>query len=371
VLRQVLEHLPVGVVVQRGPDLLYVYANAHAEALVGTGERLVGRTMLEVCPNTHGAAQALWRRALSGETVVEHGVPVHDPVSPDRDGAARAFDLTLIPILESGAVTGVLTLFTEETEDTARHAELRRLLAHEHETVTVLQRALLPRLLPDVPGWCFVAAYEPAVRAEMVGGDFYDVLTWRDHVLLVLGDVSGKGPHAATVTAEIRGALRALVVQDLELEEILRWVDRMLVQTGDDYCTLAIAVLPQYADGGGGPARVLLAGHPPVLCLRGAGGCTLVGTPTPPLGTGLPIEPAPDAVDVAVGDTLVLYSDGLLEAHAPQRLVDPSELPALLGAIGALELERAVVGMRSELVGQAGDGRDDLAILAARRVAVG
>jgi serine phosphatase RsbU (regulator of sigma subunit) len=95
-----------------------------------------------------------------------------------------------------------------------------------------------------------------------------------------------------------------------------------------------------------------------------------VGTPTPPLGTGLPITPAIAEVDLADGDTLLLYSDGLLEAHAPDRTVDPMDLPDLLARVGTLELGDGLVSVCSELVGGPGQGRDDLAILAARRKAV-
>jgi serine phosphatase RsbU (regulator of sigma subunit) len=85
------------------------------------------------------------------------------------------------------------------------------------------------------------------------------------------------------------------------------------------------------------------------------------------LGTGLPLDPCSDEVDVAAGDTLLLYSDGLLEAHAPARLIDPRDLPALLSPLGRLELGQVLDSVRSRLVGGPGDRRDDLAILAARR----
>jgi hypothetical protein len=365
-LRPVLDLLPIAVVVQRGPELVYAYANPRAEALLPAWGRLVGRTIRDVYPDMADVQATMWGRALAGEVVFEPAFAIALTGDRQAHDGERFYDLTLAPLFEQGRVAGVLTAFEAVTGGArARGADLERRLAREHEALSSLQRALLPRELPRVAGWELAATYEPASRSDVVGGDFYDVLPWRDKTLLALGDVSGKGAVAAGITAEARGALRALAAQGLPLVETLRWIDRMLTLEGDDFCTLGLAVLDPEDPG---RVSVVLAGHPPLVRLRGDGRRgSIVGKASPPLGTGLPLDPCSDEVDVAAGDTLLLYSDGLLEAHAPARLIDPRDLPALLSPLGRLELGQVLDSVRSRLVGGPGDRRDDLAILAARR----
>nr|BFE77314.1 hypothetical protein GCM10020092_106150 [Actinoplanes digitatis] len=134
-------------------------------------------------------------------------------------------------------------------EDVARRAALAidnaRIHDERRKVARTLQASLLPPALPHVPGIGFAAEYVPT-GAE-VGGDFYDVVSAGDDSwIVVVGDVSGKGVQAATVTGLVRDVIRILVDDGKPMTEILCRVNRTLVQRGGGrYCTLAMASVVQ------------------------------------------------------------------------------------------------------------------------------
>lgn len=219
------------------------------------------------------------------------------------------------------------------------------------------------RLLRELPDRYLADPDEDDPRWR--GGDFYDAFPSGDGLALVIGDVTGKGAAAASLTALSRHTLRTAGVYEPTPSGMLRVLNDALVQQRSargKYCTVALAHL----DGDGG-AVVGCAGHPLPLVLRADGTVEQAGRP----GTLLGWVADPRLEDVAVrlgeGDALVLYTDGLTEARTVDGLLGDERLAAILrgcagmsaGAIAA-RLEHAAVEL------QRGRPRDDIAIAVAR-----
>jgi PAS domain S-box-containing protein len=239
----------------------------------------------------------------------------------------------------------------------------------EHATALALAQSLLPESLPDIPGIDLAARYRPAPGiGAAVGGDFYDAFesaggSW----ILVVGDVCGKGPEAAALTALVRYTLRAEALRGAPPAELLRRINEAILAQRSDgrFCTIACA--RAYLDPHGADVAVAAAGHPPPFVVGERGEPRLVEARGSLLGVMEEVELDEARLRLAPGDTFVAYTDGLLEAHAPEHVLTPTDL--------AREAARAAGGDPSTLVAalhhaavSGGDAppRDDVAILAAR-----
>jgi sigma-B regulation protein RsbU (phosphoserine phosphatase) len=202
-----------------------------------------------------------------------------------------------------------------------------RRLAEVEQLARALQASLLPPSLPDVPFARLAASYLPASRYH-VGGDFYDAFpigaqSWG----FVIGDVCGKGPKAAARTSCARYSLRAAAIQQPTPSATLGVVNEaLLADAGREghaglegsFVTALFAVVQPRT--GGIDVRLASAGHPLPILLRADGRVTAVGE----AGTLLGVLPDTTAVDVSVdmapGDTLVMFTDGVLDSGHPERL---------------------------------------------------
>lgn len=190
-----------------------------------------------------------------------------------------------------------------------------RALDAEHELIGTLQRSLLPRRLPTLPGGTAVARYLPATAGLQVGGDWYDVIPLTDgRVALVIGDVQGHNASAATLMGQMRTAIRAYAVEGHPADVVVSHANRLLVGMGTDLFATCCYVVVDMEEGTGWCAR---AGHiPPVL--RFPDGTTEVVSAEggPPLGVDgdayYPITP----LELVPGTVLVLTTDGLVESRS-------------------------------------------------------
>jgi serine phosphatase RsbU (regulator of sigma subunit) len=198
-----------------------------------------------------------------------------------------------------------------------------------------------------------------------VGGDFYDVFAAGDSWLFVTGDVVGKGAKAAAITGLARHTLRAAAQYERSPADMLRVLNRaMLDQFTDEeqFCTVAVVQLQ------GDRLRIASGGHPLPLVLRRGGGVEAVGVPGALIGV-LEDPPLHDGTATfAAGDTVVLYTDGVTDAHGAHGRFGTERLAAVLAMLVGVppaqvvdRIDRAVGAYR------AGDPTDDSAIVAFRR----
>ncbi|SDP09786.1 Serine phosphatase RsbU, regulator of sigma subunit [Streptomyces sp. cf386] len=183
----------------------------------------------------------------------------------------------------------------------------------EHELVGMLQRQLLPRRLPRLPGAEAVARYLPTTAGLEVGGDWYDVIPLPDnHVALVIGDVQGHSAAAATLMGQMRTALRAYAAEGHPPDVVVHHANRLLMDMETDLFATCCYVDVDLEEGS---AWCVRAGHlPPVL--RHPDGSTEIveAEGGPPLGVvrqaGFPMSP----LGLRPGTVVALTTDGLVES---------------------------------------------------------
>lgn len=234
-----------------------------------------------------------------------------------------------------------------------------------------LQRTLLPPTLANVPG-LNVAAHYHIASVDEVGGDFYDLFplaagTWG----MFLGDVCGKGAAAAAVTSLARYTLRAAAVYDPDPAAVLGNLNTVLNHeyNGIDprFCTVLFGLLTPDGERGGFRITLASGGHPPALLLRADGTADYLPTPDGQLIGALPdAHISTTTFRLDPGDTLLLHTDGLTEAHtaiAGDRYGDEALLD-FGRALAPTTAETTVSAIR-ELLDTLGTGvDDDTAVLA-------
>jgi serine phosphatase RsbU (regulator of sigma subunit)/anti-sigma regulatory factor (Ser/Thr protein kinase) len=289
---------------------------------------------------------------------------------------------------DSEQVGGLLVCFAEQQEF---DAELRWLLSafaaqvtqamrnglrhqQEHTSASQLQRSLLPRSLPDLPGLELGSYYRSGGFNTDVGGDWYDVLELPDgRVGLVVGDVMGKGIPAARLMAEVRSALRAHVTLDPSPSTVLERLDAFVSSpTGSgigsqQLVTVAYGVVS--ADRS--TLTIAVAGHPPPLVVDpGVGVEQLVHEPGSALGVGA--GPWPETVVALRPRRLVLlYSNGLVETRTRDLSTGLDELTDHLRQLPARRCQPRELCSRIAQLMTDDHTEDDVALLATAQAPAG
>ena len=253
--------------------------------------------------------------------------------------------------------------YEEDLRQATRAAESAR--GHAAALAETLQQTLIPPAPPQIPHLDIAAAYRPAGSGGEVGGDFYDVFqvsasAW----VIAVGDVSGKGISAATVTTLVRYAVRSFAIDHPDPADLLHHVDAVLRASDTDrYCTLVVARLERRDDGW--DLALSLGGHPPALLRAPDGTVSEFGTPGTPVG--LVDEPVFHTVRhrLAAG-TVTLYTDGVTEARGPGGLFGEDRLSALVGRLPGDPHEITEGIARDALSHQDGTASDDIAIVTFR-----
>jgi sigma-B regulation protein RsbU (phosphoserine phosphatase) len=229
-----------------------------------------------------------------------------------------------------------------------------------------LQATLIPPTSPRIPHVDVAAAYRPAGDGTQVGGDFYDVFKVdEDEWVVLLGDVCGKGVEAAVVTALARYTLRAAAVEHARPSDALAMLNQvMLGHETDRFCTVAFLRVRRGDDGI--RCRLASGGHPlPLLC-RENGQVVEVGRPGSLVGILEDTQFEDVEVVMGPGETLLLYTDGVVEARSNGDQYGTERLAQILrlGHPTADDLVGAVV--EDVLAHQGGAAADDIAVLALR-----
>jgi serine phosphatase RsbU (regulator of sigma subunit) len=221
-------------------------------------------------------------------------------------------------------VYGIVQDVTAREESARRLAEVerqlaeeRRTLAAEHEMAGRLQQIVLP--IPDgpiaLPGLSVALRYLPAEKESLVGGDWYHAAALPDgSVLLAVGDVAGHGTRAATAMAQLRYALRALAVTATpDPSRLLDHLNRLTCDLEHEQPELAATAVVARYDPKARRITWAQAGHPPPLLCRGGRTAPLSRPSGPMLGVLPDATYATATLDMACGDVLLLYTDGLVE----------------------------------------------------------
>jgi anti-sigma regulatory factor (Ser/Thr protein kinase) len=250
------------------------------------------------------------------------------------------------------------------TDLSAQALERARLFEREHRVAETLQRALLPDRLARPVGVRSAARYLPGTEGVAVGGDWFDLFDLdANRVGIALGDVAGKGVGAAAVMGRLRNALRAFAVSIDSPATVLSKVDDFAARFGeDDLATVVYAVL----DTGTGELRISSAGHLPPLVLATDGTARfVVDDPDLPVGVAADDERREHRVRLRAGESLALYSDGLVEDRT--RSIDEGlgALQAAAAPLHRIDVDAACTALVHSMVGDAG-GDDDVAVLVLR-----
>jgi sigma-B regulation protein RsbU (phosphoserine phosphatase) len=229
----------------------------------------------------------------------------------------------------------------------------------------ILQRGLRPEQPADIPGIEVAVVFEAAGRGIEVGGDFYDIFETPDGWAVLVGDVAGKGSEAATFTAQIRHSIRALVVGPWQPDAVLARANELLIQseTDDRFASAILAkVLP---DRQGAWVALSVAGHPPALQLSESES-RLIGR-GPLLGLWEDASYRLHVGRLARGDTLVLYTDGLLEAGEVSAHISSEQLAERLEDFREASTAELTERLRADAL-RRGEGslQDDLVLVALR-----
>ena len=362
----------------------------------GSGDRTVVAATVPTAPIAPTAPTTATAATAAGSDPVERAErpaeaptvpapgPGQSPTGPNAPAQpgpvlpmlADAAAVIAVPLLGPRGIKGVLAVAADEpgrqfdqqdvelVEEVAARAGFALENASLYESMRslalALQHSLLPAHLPSIDGVEVRVGYNPGDESD-VGGDLYDVMELSSgRIGLAIGDVQGRGAHAAAVMGQLRAALRAYAALDMEPAEVLTNLDNLV--RGLNEALLVTCVYAVY-DPFTRDCVLANAGHLPPL-LAGAHGCHPMEVPPDvPLGVG-GVAFTDHYFTVSPGDTIVLYTDGVVERRGQS--VDEG----VRGLCDALEAAgpgaSPAVLCRETLRAGEGPSDDDQAVLAMR-----
>jgi serine phosphatase RsbU (regulator of sigma subunit) len=247
-----------------------------------------------------------------------------------------------------------------------QEAQERERIEQELQVARLIQQTLLPKSLPGLPGYDVAAYYQPA---REVGGDFYDFLELEDGRLgLVIGDVSGKGVPAAIVMAITRTMLHAAYrLGSPAPGEILEQVNNILHP--DIPPNMFVTCLAAILDSRIGRLQYANAGHD-LPYLRHADGVSELRATGMPLGLMPGMSYEQKEIALKPGESVLLYSDGLVEAHDPRReMFGFPRMQEFVGAHpGGASLIYFLLAELERFTGEEWEQEDDIALLTLQRL---
>jgi hypothetical protein len=291
---------------------------------------------------------------------------------------AGAHSVILIPLIARGVILGLVSLYRlsgsmpftradlslahELVSRAALSIDNARLYTRERASTLALQRVVLPRSIPKVPGLELCYRYVPAKTTTEVGGNWFDVIALRPgRSALIVGDVSGHDVHAALVMGQLRIAARALAGLDLAPAEVLGCLDKVAADL-TDHETSATCVYAIY-DATIGEWDMARAGHPaPAVADPSSRTRFLDLPPGLPLGLGSGQYEA-IRTKLPPHGTLVLYTDGLIEGPDADIVAGMASLADVLTRLGKLNICDACDALLTSL---APNPAADIAVLMAR-----
>lgn len=300
---------------------------------------------------------------------------------PDRVEHVGPHTAVVAPIASRGTSLGSMTLIRlgggrpYDPDDVTMLEELGRrigawldtaqLYAERSYIARTLQESLLPAQLPEIPGLATAARFRASGAGNEVGGDFYDLFPVGDGAWsVVVGDVCGKGPDAAAVTALVRYTLRAAAMSEPSPCAGLRILNEALLRQRDDLRFATVVYASLAPENGGMRVHVASAGHPLPLLLHPDGTVESVGIE----GTLVGVVPDPDLRDSAArlekGDSLLFYTDGVTEARDQKGLLGERGVRTILEGCAGMDADAIASEIEAAAVEMQPDGtRDDIAVV--------
>jgi len=288
----------------------------------------------------------------------------------------------VVPMIARGRPIGTITLASGATgrrygpddlalaEELARRAAVAVDNAHLYEArsriARTLQRSLLPPALPEIPFAEVAARYEAGGEGVEVGGDFYDAFeVGGDAWAIVIGDVCGKGPEAAAITALARHSVRTAALREPRPRLVLELLDEAIIGQLAEEASFFTAVYAQLEPEPEGVRLVLArAGHPYPLVVRRSGEVERMEPRGGVLGAFGDLELEETELVLWRGDLLVLYTDGLLGALGAASSDDL--LAAVVAECAGSTAEETAARIETAERAAATEHRDDLALLVVR-----
>jgi len=288
--------------------------------------------------------------------------------------------MMLVPLTARGGTLGVAVFCRAENPEPYDEADLRlvsdlaaraavhidnaRLYTREHATAVTLQRSLLPRDIPPVPGLDIAYRYQPASQAAEVGGDWFDVIELDGgQIALVVGDVTGHGTHAAALMGQLRTTTAALARLGHPPGQIMAQLSAMVAAHGEEAGATCLYAL---YDPASRRCRLTRAGHLPPALLRPDGTVEFPDLPGGMmLGVGQGVYPVTET-DLPEGSVLALFTDGLIEQPGQDLATGMSRLARALTASPAQSPDQLC---DSVLASTGPHSHDDIALLLARTTA--
>jgi serine phosphatase RsbU (regulator of sigma subunit)/anti-sigma regulatory factor (Ser/Thr protein kinase) len=362
-------------------DRLYVSVGAHRDPEIESSLKAMVTPILQA--ESRGIHPARYV-AQSGDSFF---VPEFDEATLMRHASSDEHEAFMrlmqyrskivVPVVAHGAIFGALTFVRtadsepfdvadmQAAEELGRRAGLAvanaKQYSREQHVAETLQRAFLNDELPNTETLQFNAVYQGAQVDSALGGDWYDVFRIDGHIVMTIGDVTGKGVDAARLMVQLRQWVRMAAVVTGDPAEMMNLLNRALLLEGrDEIATAFIGVL----DAAGTTMSFASAGHPPPIRKPQR------GKPAPlaikacvPLGVTATPDYVSSVLPLANTELLVLYTDGLTEVDrdpvegeaSVARLLERNDV--LFAANPARFVSRLVAGKRA---------RDDMAILTVR-----
>jgi PAS domain S-box-containing protein len=337
-----------------------------------------------------------WAGSDGAQSAIRTGEAVHYPDFWREVGSGRgqseeqlvmlrevgSRSVIIVPMTAAGRTIGLLSFVTGDSgrafderdvavaEELARRAanaiENARLYEERSHIAQTLQRSLLPPLLPHIPGIELAARFRAAGEGYEVGGDFYDVFNTGNAWGLIIGDVCGKGPDAAALTGLARHTLRAAAMQENAPSKILGLLSEAIMRERADsqFCTAVYACLELAPLG----ARMVVSigGHPQPFLLREDGSVEQIGEAGALLGAIPDARLSDQEIDLSPGDTVIFYTDGVIEAGNPRGAFGVEGLRSLLRPCAGLSAHDIAERIDQAVIGLDDRPGDDVAILVAR-----
>jgi PAS domain S-box-containing protein len=339
--RELIESAPDAMVIANDEGAIQL-VNAQAERLFGyRREEIVGRHVETLIPERFRAAHPFQNPHITAPLAGAELWGLR------KDGTEFAIEMSLSPLeTESGVLVS---------------SSIRDIT--ERKRADVLQRSFVPERLPEMPGLYVTARFEPGGTGVDVGGDWYDVLELEGgKVGIAIGDVAGRGIHAAALMSQLRNALRAYAFEQHPPAAALGHLNRLAWRReGIVMATLIYLVL----DPGSGLLRLSSAGHPPPLQAKPDGETLYLNE-----GRSLPLGVARDTSYLEAeyvlepGSTLLLYTDGLIEKRSTPIDDGLEQLARAVSAHSRDDLE----ALCDRLIATVSGSQDDVALLALRAV---